>query len=139
MSLAEGSKRSNTRINAMKKRKPPWVLMSALVIVVGSIVIVNASSGANPAEQAPPPAEAPVMSGSRESVSKKDMSQLIATAEDEPRQSTVDVSADGKGIAETPTILLPKVNTDVPTPSDSSISNRWYDKSSRLSKGGKDK
>jgi hypothetical protein len=117
----------------MKKRKPPIVLATCLVLLLVTVGIMykpgNAATDphAHEQQQAPPPAS--TEQGTRPKMSTSDVSSMAtgamapsATSGGRPR-SPMPMGAPSSGGA---SIAVPKQQVYKPTPNDSSTSTQWY-------------
>lgn len=115
----------------MKKRKPPVVLASLLIVMIGAAVIINLpKSESKPGEPPKKTAEETLPAGqsrptpSKETIKSKLQQATIGGPE------TDDMGGPGRGgpmgKAKTATIFLPKTSTQKPVPNDASVSGQWY-------------
>jgi hypothetical protein len=123
----------------MKKKKPPVVLASTLIVLVGLAVILFPKSQDPSMPPQPPPktAEDVVPTGkSRSTPSKSEIKSQQKSAEsragamrqapEEGPQATLANSAN-------PTIFIPRYNATKQTPNDASVQGQWYRPDARAS------
>ena len=111
----------------MKRRKPPVVLITCLVLMLVAVGIMYAPRGSTPeGQQEPPPQRAE--NGDRPKMSSTDVASIASQTMKSPGKPGMKPTAmGGEGGAPTgPSIAVPKAHTYVPKPSDSSTSTQWY-------------
>ncbi|MBC8063968.1 MAG: hypothetical protein H7Y17_04000 [Chlorobia bacterium] len=111
----------------MKKRKPPIVLATCLVIMLLAVGIIygqrpKGDDGHGHGQEAPPPpaaeqGERPTMSPSQITSMNKGM---MKPGKAQPGRPGMEGAPTG------PSIAVPKQQTYKPTPNDSSTSTQWY-------------
>lgn len=109
----------------MRKRKPPYILVSVLIVLGAMLFFVNGgmrsfASNDKPIELAPP-----TSGESRETDTTKTLAERTKNA----TRGAQDVISKGgptlvKG--DVPTVQLPATQTEKPKPNDSNISSQWY-------------
>lgn len=113
----------------MKKRKPPIVLATILVIMLVAVGILFApkSEADRQAAAAPPPPSAET--GERPKMTADQVSQMakgaLASKPSKPGGRPT-MQEDGGGPSAGPSIAVPKQTPYKPTPNDSSTSTQWY-------------
>lgn len=107
----------------MKKRKPPVVLATCLVIMLVAVGIIYAPKGSSDGHvepTAPPPS---AETGERPTLSSSQISSMASSAMkgDGPVQGKP-----GAATVDGPSIAMPKVIDSKPKPNDASTSTQWY-------------
>ncbi len=116
----------------MKKRKPPVLLATVLVIMLVAVGIIYSPRGAGgdghdhgqQAANTPPPPAAE--QGERPKVSASDVASLAKGAMSTATQAGPDTPGRPGGKSEGPSIAAVKPSTYKPQPNDSSTSTQWY-------------
>jgi hypothetical protein len=105
----------------MKKRKPPIVLATCLVLMLVAVAILYRPHSDKEEQVAPPPS---AEQGERPSVSTNDVASMASGA----MKATADGKPKRPGMAEErgPSIQLQKVQPTKPKPNESSSSTQWY-------------
>jgi hypothetical protein len=106
----------------MKKQKAPVVLVTLLVLAIGTAAVLRNLGTGTPLEQAQtPPAPTDVTGKSRSAPSKDEIASKASRSPGAPRP-------DGEELAQKdePSILLPDVQTYKPQPNTTSTSAQWY-------------
>ncbi|HJP82309.1 MAG TPA: hypothetical protein VJ835_02285 [Fimbriimonadaceae bacterium] len=106
----------------MKKRKPPIVLATCLVLMLVAVAILYRPHSDTEEQVAPPPS---AEQGERPAVSTNDVASMAsgamkATAEGGPKRPGMPGEESG------PSIQLHKVQPTKPKPNESSTSTQWY-------------
>jgi hypothetical protein len=106
----------------MKRRKPPVVLITCLVLMLVAVGIMYAPRGSTPeGQQEPPPQQAE--NGDRPKISSTDVASIAShtmqSAKPGPKQMG---GPPGSG----PSISVRKPENTAPKPNDSSTSTQWY-------------
>jgi len=123
----------------MKKRKPPVVLASVLIVLVGLAVVLfpKEQSMQDMQQQESNTAEKAVPTGqSRATPSKEELAARLKQAEKKnPGRSPEDMGgpAETTANAVTATVLIPKYNPVKQVPNDASVSQQWYRDNARAS------
>ncbi|MCB8932426.1 MAG: hypothetical protein M9921_04510 [Fimbriimonadaceae bacterium] len=109
----------------MRKRKPPYILVSVLIVLGAMLFFVNGgmrnfASNDQPVELAPP-----TSGESRETDSTKTLAERTKNA---ARGAQDTMSKEGPAMVkgDVPTIQLPSSQIQKPQPNDSNISSQWY-------------
>lgn len=113
----------------MKKRKPPVVLASILVVLVGVAVIFNMPKNQDPnAPQTPEQKQDEAKVGeSRQTPSKENLAkQIDRQSQMREQMDPSGPKPDSSGNAKMATIFLPKTNIEKPKPNDASVQGQWY-------------
>lgn len=115
----------------MKKRKPPVVLASLLIVMIGAAVIINLPKNeSKPGEPPQKTAEESLPAGqSRPTPSKESIKTKLqqATVGGPDEDSMEPPGREGMmGRAKTATIFLPKASAQKQAPNDASVSGQWY-------------
>lgn len=113
----------------MKKRKPPVVLASLLVVLIGIAVVINMPKGKE--EEGPKlTAEEVIPDGaSRPTPAKSDIKARLAEDAGNEHADEVRMAMDRDGSKSNPktaTIFLPKADALKQVPNDSSVQGQWF-------------
>ncbi len=121
----------------MKKRKPPVVLASILIVLVSVAVIMALPKRQNDDHAQKLTAEDAIPSGtSRPTPSKDELKGHLAGASSRAPEDEAMGPLGANPLKNNPksaTIFLPKAGTFKPTPNDSAVSGQWYRDSARAS------
>lgn len=118
----------------MKKRKPPVVLASVLIVLVGLAVVLFPKENPNQPPEAPAEtAERAVPTGeSRKTPTKEEIAGKLKIAETAKPMAVEDGPPGATaGNPATATIYVPKSNPVPQTPNESSTAQQWYRPDSR--------
>ncbi len=105
----------------MKKRKPPVVLATCLVILLISVGIFFAPQGSGEIHQEQV-AQQPVDRQARPTVSSNEVSSMATAAMKEQKMTPAKPGGGNSG----PSVIVPKPVSTKPKPTESSTSTQWY-------------
>ena len=115
----------------MKKKNQPYILVTVLVLLLGSVAFFNLMGQGSPKDAHDHEAEQEeALAGQSTSVSantKEAMEQRASEAINKKSGNGLKV-ADSKSVPKTPMVQNPATWTYKPTPNDNATSSQWYQK-----------
>lgn len=122
----------------MKKRKPPVILASCLVVLLGAAIIINLPKRPTAEDMGGPQAKAPDSSPGvarktdDPSTIKKQLAVEDGMAGREGMMNPDDPTGAGSGAnPKVATIYIPRAQAVKPTPNDASVQGQWYKENAR--------
>lgn len=114
----------------MRKRKPPYILVSVLIVLGAMLFYVNGGMRNFASNDQPIEVPPPTSGESRETDSTKTLAERTKNAT-RGAQDTMSKGGPQMIKGDVPTIKLPASQVEKPKPNDSNVSSQWYTPESR--------